>query len=81
MMMSNERLGREASCHGQDLHRDAHQIDLHRDVHQIIFDNMHLHPRADTPHGLHTLMGRRPQRHAVDLDHHAALLPDVEVEE
>jgi len=42
---------------------------------------MHLHPRTDTPHGLHTLMGRRPQRHAVDLDHHAALLLDVEVEE
>jgi len=52
VMMSHKRLGADALCF-EEL--------FPSDVFQSILAYTHLEPRADTPHGLHDRMGRRPR--------------------
>jgi len=59
VMMRNARLGASASVAARSLDDD---------LLRWMFRNMHFRPPADTPHGLRSLMGRRPPRRVAALD-------------
>jgi len=72
VMMQDARLGASASVVARSLDDD---------LLRWMFCNMHFRPRADTPRGLHNLMGRRPVRRVAALDLEAPVVLDDDDEE